>query len=577
MKRNSKLLAFVIAFAMVLSLAVVPVSADDAVNMVGTINGITDNVISQTPGVKATDGEEPSWVIYEGAYADVTLTYNADGSVSVDRPKKSGVAATAKVQAGVGIRYENLGLESGRTYEISCEIMADKTLAEMQAVDSGVKATHFAAYFMYQPITDDEGTRGTTVRLDADKITFNSDTYTTLKSEVKIPANETGSGEYGVDLVFQVTNDTFAYAIPYRIKNVAVYDVTPEDPNVEPCEVTTDLANYASGVSVNPTIKYTFSNPMPELTAENFVVSEGTIPTVTIPTVTKNDDGSYEVALSGLANETEYTITLTDVKDDYDQSVANTLTFLTEGFRNYDFETFTVDSGNATTKELTEVDGEVYDGTKSLKIVTVGGKDHDARFHNAFKGIVPGKDYIISFYAKAAEGSTNTVKFYLSGANTSGNNNNINLDTRKVEEVEIVDSEWRKVTCYITVKDNAGKKNMGIHMGAAATQAGTYYVDNFEIHEASKLDVDEAIVSLANTNKDNGLELTLYSAEAKTIYFAAAKYADGQLSDIKLDTVELTGAGTQTVTLSGVTDEYKIFVWDSNLTPLNSVLSLSDF
>jgi len=567
MKRNSKLLAFVIAFAMVLSLAVVPVSAADAVNMVGTINGITDNVISQTAGVKATDGAEPQWVAVAYGKAVVTATYNNDGSISVNRPKQAGHTGTT--QASDGITYENLGLESGRTYEISCKIMTDKTLAEIQAVDSKVKAAHFTAQFMYKPISAD-GTRGSVVRLGS-AITFNDQDYTEIKVTYTMPDNESGTGEYGVDLLFQVTNNTYCYAIPYRIKDVAVYDVTPAD-DVEPCVVTTDVANYASGVSVNPTIKYTFSNPMPELTAANFVVS-GDI----VPNVTKNEDGSYDVALSGLAKETEYTITLTDVKDEYEQSVDNTLTFLTEGFRNYDFETFTVDSGNATTKELTEVDGEVYDGTKSLKIVTDGGKDHDARFHNAFKGIVPGKDYIISFYAKAAEGSTNTVKFYLSGANTSGNNNNINLDTRKVEEVEIVDSEWRKVTCYITVKDNAGKKNMGIHMGAAATQAGTYYVDNFEIHEASKLDVDTSIVSLANTNKDNGLELTLYSAEAKTIYFAAAKYADGQLSDIKLDTVELTGAGTQTVTLSGVTDEYKIFVWDSNLTPLNSVLSLSDF
>ena len=574
MKRNSKLLAFVIAFAMVLSLVVVPVSADEPVNMVGKINSITDGVIDQEPGVKAKNGAEPEWKPV-GANAVVTLTYNdEDASVSVSRPKKAGY--TSNINAVDGIMYANLGLESGRTYEISCKIKAETTVNDLKAalqrdgVTGSVKDAVFVAQLYVYPL-DADGKEGTGVPLGS-AVSILGD-YGELKATYTMP--ETTDGEYGVDLRFKVASaNAFAYAMPYSIKDVAVYDVTPAD-DVEPCVVTTDVANYASGVSVNPTIKYTFSNPMPELTAENFVVSDGTIPTVTIPTVTKNDDGSYNVALSGLAKETEYTITLTDVKDEYEQSVANTLTFLTEGFRNYDFETFTVDDGQATSYEYTTVDGEVYDGTKSLKIVTDGGKTRDARFTYAFKGIEPG-EYIISFYAKAAADSTNKVKVNGGSANQSGNT--VNVEMLRFDEVDIVDTKWTKVTGYIKVKANAGgTKNQGIHVGAAATNAGTYYVDNFEIHEASKLDVDEAIVSLANTNKDNGLELTLYSAEAKTIYFAAAKYADGQLSDIKLDTVELTGAGTQTVTLSGVTDEYKIFVWDSNLTPLNSVLSLSDF
>ena len=535
MKRNGKLLALVMAVAMVMTMVVIPVSAatpDSAeyvaptgVNLFAEWGYSWDNDTSYSK----------KYTTLYGNASQITFAGSSTAS-SYD----NGETGKGWLTANDTFKINNVPIEKNAYYKLTADVKL---------------STASTATMSFSGQTNSSITKVAAISTSNANVT-NSD-WTTVEFAFK--------GQ-----VLSNANTKLTNHISLKSSDSAQFIV-------DNWTLTKMEAASTTGFAINEnndSVTFTFSRDVTALTESNFTVS---------PTVDFNVAGNT-VTLTGYTAGTEYTITGKNIKDIYGQTLAKQPVVVVKAgapsIDGYDFEDEVVLADG----EITTADGTVYEGSKGLSITAEGGAVYDVRATGTFKGVQAGKTYVVSFYAKAAAGSSNSVKAYLSNSSISANNANyVKLGTTDVDYIDINDTEWTKVTCCLNIVgnyyDSANKhSNLGIHAGVAAKDAGTYYIDNFQISEANALDIANDMIVLKDTNKDGDVELTLsYKDNTKTVYFAAAKYEAGKLADVKFDSITLDGTGTQTAVLKGVTNDYKIFVWDNGLKPLNNVLSISDF
>ncbi|MBQ7974122.1 MAG: carbohydrate binding domain-containing protein [Clostridia bacterium] len=223
MKRNSKLLAFVIAIAMVMSVLTLPtmtVGAASDTNLIGTITGVTDNVIQSSP-VASLDGQTPAWQTNSA-----TLAYNStEKSISVtDREKSS----------SDGPQLLRLGLKSGKTYKISADFRRDSdvdTSGVLRArfyLTNPDAATNKASIFNSLNINTDtsrymDGEVPDTSGENA-TLTTKGEWYT-LSAIFTVGVNATGTEELGMNLAFKVGSNGNTPDFDYSIRNLEVVEI----------------------------------------------------------------------------------------------------------------------------------------------------------------------------------------------------------------------------------------------------------------------------------------------------------------------------------------------------------------
>lgn len=223
MKRNSKLLAFVIAIAMVMSVLTLPtmtVGAASDTNLIGTITGVTDNVIQSSP-VASLDGQTPAWQTNSA-----TLAYNStEKSISVtDREKNS----------SDGPQLLRLGLKSGKTYKISADFRRDSDVdasgvlrarfyltnpdadTNKASIFNGLNINTNAAAYMDGEVPDTSGENAT--------LTTKGQWYT-LSAIFTVGVNATGTEELGMNLAFKVGSNGNTPDFDYSIRNLEVVEM----------------------------------------------------------------------------------------------------------------------------------------------------------------------------------------------------------------------------------------------------------------------------------------------------------------------------------------------------------------
>ncbi|MBQ7975535.1 MAG: hypothetical protein IJ300_07600 [Clostridia bacterium] len=466
---------------------------------------------------------------------------------------------------GAKVSQESFSVHNLRT-EFKTRNTADQWFeagAWVKAVDADSVGKDAFIRFQY-----DNGSGGNETK-DGPKTTL-TDGWQYISFECKIPADR----KMRVAPMFGDSN----VAVNAYVDDLVLEAFTPAA-----CTVTTDMEDDAVDQATEVEINYTFSNELSAaLAVENFAVTpEGA--TVAV-------DGN-KLTLSGLDNGTKYTVALANATDKYGQNVSDTLSFTTVaaaydeevlwGFEgSYNNETY---SGSIHTGTTGTISTDVkYAGNQSLQVVTDGEAytannnwKPDVIAQNKCTNIELGVPYIVSYYAKTAEG-TNRVGLNVSSTKTA--ENTVQVEATKYATFEINDKEWTKVTCYVVAKAGNGAEKLGLHMAIFARVAGTYYVDQLEIKKATALDLDGSYYAVKSKNAVSGdVELSLYTAAAKTVYLLAAQYEGENFVGAKLDKVDLTDKASYTATLSGVGENDRIFVWDGSLKPLNKELKLTDF
>ena len=91
---------------------------------------------------------------------------------------------------------------------------------------------------------------------------------------------------------------------------------------------------------------------------------------------------------------------------------------------------------------------------------------------------------------------------------------------------------------------------------------------DFEIRELKALDFDSSIYGTA-VRGGNSVKIYLFSHTGTTIYYLAS---DGD--DIKIASKVLEPDRTEIITLDNVTDEHKLFLWNTSLKPLSKTFNL---
>lgn len=374
----------------------------------------------------------------------------------------------------------------------------------------------------------------------------------------------------------------------YLVKDFACYPVSADTTATVTPAATEDVEGET-------TVTVAFSDTA-ELTESGITVTGGPANVA----LTKVSPKLYTIALSGLANESDYKVAVS-AKDMFAIPVAAEGTFKTKvppvdmqysenlaskwGIDG-NFNTLKAFADGQTTNLASfSLDEEVsYDeGGKSLKFVATGagGGTGSARWTSlslTSLGLDP-TDYTqyieLSFWAKTAEG-TNTVANYWSQSSLSTNK------WRPIGSksgVSINADEWTKVTACFKVDEMPGSNKSadnGAHFGFHISGAGTVYVDNYEVKVMKPLNVVDGY--MAALSKD-GDKLSIVAGksiegEATPVYLVAAKYDGAKMTNVKIakttaPLVKDSGANPGYAEIEGIDDTYKVFILDGSLNPLN--------
>ncbi|MBQ7974916.1 MAG: carbohydrate binding domain-containing protein [Clostridia bacterium] len=421
--------------------------------------------------------------------------------------KSSGRPANAKVRINtVGGGTENC-VEAGKKYIVSFSI---RTARDAE----GNGTTDKAGVYICNAFPATNTVKPSVVRDVADT-DISSEKWTQMSYVVDIVENPyTGTpANSGFHIGARIAGNTTVY-----IDNFVLKEYIPE------FSVTTTPENGADSYGSN-TVTYTFTNAPVSFTTGNVSITGGT---ATVDAVSKVSDTVYAVTFDGFEYSTEYTVSLSGIKDKYDQTVTNEITFTTgsgnpadgnnvlkAGGTDYGFEgTYTAgnfpgaketNAGETFTVVNAEAEGiEAYEGAQVLKVEapsTADGIQTSHRFNGIKNGIEIGKQYQISYYARTVNaGESVSATVYTSRSMTTSNN--INIEVVSAPKSTVRDT-WTKVTAVVKVIENADRTQTavpyGFHIGVSLNGTSVY-IDNYQIFE---LPADELHISSSTPGADS--------------------------------------------------------------------------
>ncbi len=421
--------------------------------------------------------------------------------------KSSGRPANAKVRINtVGGGTENC-VEAGKKYIVSFSI---RTARDAE----GNGTTDKAGVYICNAFPATNTVKPSVVRDVADT-DISSEKWTQMSYVVDIVENPyTGTpANSGFHIGARIAGNTTVY-----IDNFVLKEYIPE------FSVTTTPENGADSYGSN-TVTYTFTNAPVSFTTGNVSITGGT---ATVDAVSKVSDTVYAVTFDGFEYSTEYTVSLSGIKDKYDQTVTNEITFTTgsgnpadgnnvlkAGGTDYGFEgTYTAgnfpgaketNAGETFTVVNAEAEGiEAYEGAQVLKVEapsTADGIQTSHSFNGIKNGIEIGKQYQISYYARTVNaGESVSATVYTSRSMTTSNN--INIEVVSAPKSTVRDT-WTKVTAVVKVIENADRTQTavpyGFHIGVSLNGTSVY-IDNYQIFE---LPADELHISSSTPGADS--------------------------------------------------------------------------
>jgi hypothetical protein len=211
------------------------------------------------------------------------------------------------------------------------------------------------------------------------------------------------------------------------------------------------------------------------------------------------------------------------------------------------------------------------DGYKSLANANDTEELNMAQWQNIPVAI--GDVYEVSALVKADSSAEMKIDFSLSG----GENNKTITKTVKTE-YETVDANWKRVTAWISIGEytgddadptNAARKVMHVKV---VRNGGTATIDvkDAQMRKLASLDIDASYKAVVY--KEGNVAHLAIAGGTDTIYFSAAKYAGTKLVDVKFGSAVCAADGTD-ISFELGDGSYSIFIWDSNMKPLNTVIS----
>ena len=597
MKRNSKLLAFAVALAMVMSLITIPVSALGTGYVAPTGVNLFPEWDYGPWNYESTSNTATAKNIYgfegvKGGNQETKISDRCENGQSYEKKEGIGVNGTAgglstlssAKESGPGLIY--VPIEAGFVYKFSVEMKIHSETVQTATVKS-FKTTRSTADSVVIPTAD----TGTLIngKIYNDKFTTVSGYFATVENNIEDNYKKR-----------MHTHLSFVFNKGHDISNA---QVITDNWSLE--KVPTPAVTLTE---VNGTVAtFTFNNDLGAVTESNFNVATST-PGAAVPTVAVTKNGNVcNVSLSGCSYNSTYTITTTDIIDFYGQELVDNETAYVVlgdepdvlGKNNLDgtYETATPGESygtNAGSKyvTLTVMDDDTdndsnvnaYEGKRYMKIEKSDGGDTSdngtsAKTTQAFvlkEGLNVGDTYVVSYYAKASE-SGQTIRT----VPTSMNNSDITPGNTS-GAYKALTTEWKKITDYFTVDSSDGAAHNGLRIGIAVRHNDIdVYIDNFTVYKMNSLCNDDYLARLSKTSGSVSLDITNKSATAPDIYFLAAKYdGSGKLVDVKVgetDGISTLNNQTASYIISGSNlDDYTLFIWNKSFAPLNTKIAVSD-
>ncbi len=569
MKKYSKLPGIVTALAMMMSFAVMPVSADSSINYLAgdhnwnleddTKRGfiITNNVTGGVEDSIITPASNPGTAGDKVLYLDYPEAATASGtttvSIKIDTATKDGtpMVPNKTYQLAFDVRTVNLGETTAARINVGNTQLSANTIL-LKDYESP-----------YSPVTNI------------------GNEWTTVSGLFTVQDNNTQGTYYGIHAHAEIvqSNTVDVYLDNFRITELAALTVQ------------STLSNESTAMpETGSYITYTFNRALQaDLTANSFTTA------APITSVDKVSDGVYKLNLGKLTKGSEYTVALNTITDCY-QKVSDTITFtavpeamnlvsanlITGG--DYEGTDAGAYPGSSQTPAQTDYIGVCEDaniafqGSKYLKITAKKGDTtttETQRFTELDKnGAQVGDEYVASCWVRSESAEPVSVKIEPAKFMYSANIYEPSVITG---DYVSVGTEWTKVTVRFKLVNNTTLSGTGTSYGFGVgirSYPGTIYIDNFELRKLQTPDnsnVFKALVERTANGIDLDIGLTDPTGEDQAVYFIAAKYDGTKLVDVKL--VPGSVDALSTISLTGYLDGYKLFIWDSSLNPLNSTFT----
>lgn len=590
MKKNSKLLAFVIAIAMVMSMTTIPVCALGAGYVAPTGENLLPIFGYGPYNYENTTNTASAGNIYgftgpAGAATTTTIGSDCNGGTAVrtegvGTDNSWGAVNTLSGTAASGPRMTWIPLEAGVVYEVSVDMKINSdtvTSAEVIKMDLNRDTTNSTVI--------PTATSGTLINK-----TINNTEFTTVSGYFTTEAYASSNGKRcHTHVTFQFAAGAAPSVITdnWSLKKVPALSAPTMTDNGD-CSAT-----------------YTFNNELDpdEVTASDFsaqvVYNGAAVEGIKIPTLSVTTVGNKcTVRLSDYAYNMKYTVTLKNcvlIKDIYGQTgpSGHKNVFVTTPaapdvplmpLNSYDGTFETVETGTAhgtnsgdETVSLTVVEDSsfAYDGSKYLKVSkTTADSKNTVAFvlENGFNYL---ETYVVSYYVRSSAG---TQKVKTAPASVTGST--VGPNNSATPYVEIAADEWTKITDYFTV-GGSNDLNRGIEIRIAVNGTGDIYIDNFSVCKMNTLDNVDYFANITKTSNGIEVDITDRTETAPELYCIAAKYdGTGKLVDVILG--ELNGISTfskksTSYLIEGADlDDYKLFIWTTSFNPLNEKMNVSD-